>query len=210
MFDSRRYRPVDETLVDSFLRTQRHGTLMACVPGESPQASILPYLLTESGEVELHLVQADALFGAIDMTAKASLFVDDFLAYTPHHWVDPVDGSQSTLHFRAVLLQGTATISTEPADVAAALHRLVTAYGHGPDYRPVVDDELYGPNLRRLAAVRIVIEHRQAKFKVGRGSEDERLDLARRLRERGTPGDERAADVVTDLASSRGGTLPST
>lgn len=180
---------------------------MGCAPGESPQASILPYLVTDSGDVELHFVRADALFDAIVAAPKVSLLVDDFLADTPHHWVDPVDGSESTLHFRAVLLQGTATLSTDPDVVAAALHRLVTAYGHGPDYRPVADDELYGPDLRRLAVVTIAVEHRQAKFKVGMGSEAERLDLARRLRERGAPGDDRAADVVAELAPSRGGTV---
>lgn len=209
MFDSRKYRPVDETLVDGFLRSQRHGTLMACAPGAAPQASILPYLLTDTGDLELHCVQADALFEAMQASPKVSLLVDDSLADTPHHWVDPVDGSESTLHFRALLLQGTAALSTDPDDVAAALHRLVTAYGHGPDYRPVTNDELYGPNLRRLAVVRIAIEHRQAKFKVGKGSEDERRDLARRLRERRAPGDDRAADVVTELAPSRGGTVAS-
>ena len=206
MFDSRKYRPVDAALVESFLRTQRHGTLMACAPGQAPQASILPYLLTDDDTAELHCVQADALHAAMTVAPKVSLLVDDYLTDTPHDWVDPVDGSESTLHFRAVLLQGTATLSTDPADVAAALHRLVTAFGHGPDYRPVVDDELYGPQLRRLAVVRIAIDERQAKFKVGRGSEDERLDLARRLRERGASGDERAADVITELAPSRGGT----
>lgn len=207
MFDSRKYRPVDESLVDGFLRGQRHGTLMACAPGQAPQASILPYLLTDDGGVELHCVQADALFEAMSVAPQVSLLVDDFLADTPHDWVDPVDGSESTLHFRAVLLQGAATLSTDPDDVAAALHRLVLAYGHGPDYRPVVNDELYGPNLRRLAVVRIAVEHRQAKFKVGRGAEDERLELADRLRARGASGDDRAADVIAELAPSRGGTV---
>ncbi len=207
MFDSRKYRPVDESIVDAFLRTQRHGTLIACAPGEAPQASILPYLLTDTGDLELHIVQADALLDAIAHAPKVSLLVDDYLTDTPHHWVDPVDGSESTLHFRAVLLQGTATVSTEPDVVAGALHRLVSAYGHGPDYRPVTDDELYGPQLRRLAVVRIAIESRQAKFKVGRGTEEDRLRLADHLRERGAAGDDRAAAIVTELAPSRGGTV---
>ena len=41
MFDSRKYRPVDESLVEEFLRTQRHGTLMACAPGEEERVSRL-------------------------------------------------------------------------------------------------------------------------------------------------------------------------
>lgn len=173
---------------------------MACAPGEAPQASILPFLLLDDDTIELHCVQADATFKAASANPSVTLLVSDFLAFTPHEWVDPVDGSQATLQFQAALLHGRATLSTDPADVAAALARLIDAYGHGPEYQPVADNELYGPHLRRLAAVRIAIESRQAKFKVAKGTIDERRGIARRLRERGMPNDARAADVIDELA----------
>jgi len=200
MYDSRKYRPTDPALADEFLAAQRHATLMACAPGAAPQASILPYLFTDPDTVELHCVQADATFAAVRANAAVSLLVSDYLAATPHHWVDPVDGSQSTLHFEAVLLHGTATVTTEPAEVAAALARLVEHVGHGPDYAPVVDDERYGPQLRRLAVVRIHVLERQVKFKVGSGDIDRRTHLAEQLRARDEPGDRRAADEFERLA----------
>lgn len=199
MFDSRKYRPVDDSLVAEFIASQRHGMLMAAAPGAAPQVSLLPFLPTEHG-IELHCVQADATFGAIRANPHVSFLVSDYLAYTPHDFVDPVDGSQSTLHFEAVLMRGTAEVSTEPADVAAALARLVDAFGHGPDYEPVEDNERYGPQLRRLAVVRVTVTDRQAKFKVGSGDVQRRLSIAAQLRERGEPNDARAADVIERLA----------
>ena len=200
MFDSRKYRPADDSIANEFLAAQRHGTLMACAPGAAPQASILPYLFVAPNVVELHCVQADATFAAVRANAAVSLLVSDFLAYTPHHWVDPVDGSEATLHFEAVLLHGTATVATEPDEVAAALARLMQHVGHGPDYAPVVDDERYGPQLRRLAAVRIHVTGRQVKFKVGSSDMARRQRLADELRARDEPGDRRAADEFERLA----------
>src|SRR3982751_6046053 len=121
MFDSRKYRLEDEAVIGEFVRRQRHATLMAAAPGAAPQASILPFVFLDERTVELHCVQADATFAAAQANPHVSLLISDFLAYTPHHWIDPVDASQSTLQFEAVLLQGVATLSTEPAEVAAAL-----------------------------------------------------------------------------------------
>jgi transcriptional regulator len=206
VFDSRKYRPEDDALVERFLAAQRHATLIAAPPDASPQASILPYLLLPDGSVELHCVQADATFAAMRANPLVSLLVSDYLAYTPHHWVDPVDGSMSTLHFEAVLLRGTAELSTEPGDVAAALARLVTAFGHGPSYEPITDNSRYGPQLRRLAAVRVHVTERQAKFKTGQGTLEQRLSLTEHLRERAEPGDARAAHVIERAARERAAT----
>jgi predicted FMN-binding regulatory protein PaiB len=200
MFDSRKYRPQDPALVEDFIRSQRHATLMAAAPGEAPQASILPFVLLDDDTVELHCVQADATFRAAAANPQVSLLISDFLAFTPHEWIDPVDGSEATLQFQAVLLQGRATLSTDPAEVAGALARLMEAYGHGPQYRPVTDDELYGPQLRRLGTIRLAIETRQAKFKAGTGDAEQRIQIAEHLRARGGPNDGRAADVIEALA----------
>lgn len=173
---------------------------MAAAPGMAPEASILPFVLLDEHTVELHCVQADATFKAASANANVSLLVSDFLAFTPHHWIDPNDASEGTLQFEAVLLRGVASLSTDPSDVASALSRLTHAYGHGPSLRPITDDEFYGPQLRRLAAVRIAISSRQAKFKVGKGDVEQRQSIAAHLRQRGEPNDARAADEIERLA----------
>src|SRR5260370_33560766 len=57
--------------------------------------------------------------------------------------------------------------------------------------------DFYGARLKRLATMQLRIVRRHVKFKTGPagGAETERK-VAGRLRERGQPGDSRAADVV--------------
>lgn len=209
MYDSRKYRPDDEALIADFLRSQRHATLLATAPRLFPQASILPFVFVDVDTVELHAVQADPTFRALEANPNATLLVSDYLAYSPHHWLDPNDQSEATLHFEAVLLHGTATLSVDPQAVADALTRLTDLHGHGPDATPItVDDPLYNQQLRRLGVVRIAVVERQVKFKTGMGTPEQRLDLARHLRERNEPNDRRAADVIETVTARWSG--PST
>ena len=193
MYPSARY-PTDLDEAERWVATMRHATLIATAPGRPPEASILPFV-KEGDLIELHCVQEDPTFGALQENPLASLLVSDFLAFTPHHWVDPQDGGRGTLNFRAVLYRCRAELSTEPGDVAAALRRLLAAYEPGASYEPIQDGRYYGQRLRRLAAVRLTVLDRQAKFKVGPAGVD-RAMMAGRLRERGWPGDERAAAEI--------------
>jgi predicted FMN-binding regulatory protein PaiB len=96
-----------------------------------------------------------------------------------------------------VTFECVATVSTEPADVAAALRKLVGTYEAGRSYRAIADDEFYGARLRRLASLRLQIVRSQAKFKVGpAGSDDAKRQVASELRARAEAGDGRAADVI--------------
>src|SRR3712207_3457843 len=148
MYDSAKYR-IDEAAVDAFVAGQRHGTLVATPPDGHPQVSILPFL--KRGDlIELHCVRADPTFAAVRANPRASFLVSDFLAFSPHDWVDPVDGGRATLHFRAVAYSCEATTSTDPAEVAGALARLLAAYEPGASYEPLRDGDFYGPRLRRL------------------------------------------------------------
>jgi transcriptional regulator len=195
MYDSARYR-VDAEIADAFVASQRHGTLIATPPGGHPQASLLPFL-KDGDVIELHCVQEDPVFAAARANPRVTFLVSDFLAFSRHDWVDPVDGGRATLNFRAVAFECEATVSTEPAAVAAALARLLAAYEPGASYTPVGDGEFYGPRLRRLAALQLRVLRSQAKFKVGpAGPEETKRGVAAHLRQRGLPGDARAADVI--------------
>src|ERR1700693_3690487 len=106
----------------------RHGTLIACTADGYPQVSILPFVKTDD-VIELHCVQEDPTFGAVQANSKVTFFVSDFLAWSPHSWVDERDAGRATLHFRAVAFECDAErISTDPDDVAGALHRLLGSY----------------------------------------------------------------------------------
>jgi len=195
MYDSPLY-PVSQEDADAFVASMRHGTLIATAPGGHPQVSILPFV-REGDAIDLHCVQADPTFAAVLANPRVTFFVSDFLAFSPHDWVNAEDAGRATLHFRAVTFECVATVSTEPDDVAAALRKLLAAYEPQSAYREVIDDEFYGARLRRLASLKLRIVRSQAKFKVGPAASDQvKRKVARQMRERGEPGDARAADVI--------------
>jgi predicted FMN-binding regulatory protein PaiB len=196
MYPSPRYL-TSARAADQFVASQRCGTLIATPPDGHPQISLLPFV--KSGDhIEIHCVQADPTFRALVANPRVTFLVADFLAFSPHDWIDPQDAGRATLHFRAVAFACTATYSTDPADVAGALRRLVAAYEPEAGYVPIADSAFYGPRLRRLAAVQLAIVERQAKFKVGPAAPpaDARARVVAGLRARSQPDDERAARII--------------
>src|SRR5262245_15662874 len=156
----------DPEKVERFVAEQRHGYLIATGADGFQSVSILPFV-KQGDEIELHCVQEDPTFIALQTNPRATFFVSDFLAFSPHYWVEPKNAGRATLHFKAVQFSCEATTSTNPDDVAAALRRVVAQYEPGATYRPLVDGDYYGPRLRRLGTVRLRIVRTEAKFKVG-------------------------------------------
>jgi hypothetical protein len=203
VFASSNYPP-DQAAADRFVAEMRHGTLIACPADGYPQVSILPFV--KKGDViELHCVQADPTFDAVRANPRVTFFVSDFLAWSPHSWVSDQDAGRATLHFRAVAFEcDVERVSTDPNDVAGALSRLLAAYEPGASYEPMKMGEFYGPRLQRLATMTLRIVRRHIKFKTGpAGTAETKLRVAAKLRERGQPGDLRAADVIEAYATNR-------
>ena len=196
MYRSPKYPPNPED-VEEFVASMRHGTIVATPPEGFPQLSILPFVKT-GDEIELHFVQRDSTFIALQANPRCTFFVSDFLAFTPHYFADPEDAGSATLHFRAVAFECEARlISTEPADVAAALARLLAHHEPGASYETPAVNERYGARLSMLGTARLSIVRTDAKFKTGLSGGRERKQLVvDKLRERSGPGDQRAADVI--------------
>ena len=202
MYDSANY-PTSPEEAEAFVQSMRHGTLIAVAPGGHPQISILPFVKS-AGVIDVHCVQADPVFAAVTQNPRVTFLVSDFLAFSPHDWVNAGDAARATLHFRAVQYECDAAVDTDPAAVAAALAALLRRQEPDATYRPLADDEIYGPRLRRLAALRLTIVRQQAKFKVGPAGPDElKLTIAARLRERDELGDTRAAAIIEARVDDR-------
>jgi hypothetical protein len=196
MFASSSYPP-DEAAAERFAAEMRHGTLIACTANGYPQVSVLPFV--KIGDViELHCVQGDPTFDAVQASPRVTFFLSDFLAWSPHDWVDDLDAGRATLHFRAVAFEcDVERVSTDPNDVAGALGRLLAAYEPGASYEPVKMGEYYGPRLRLLATIRLRVVRRHIKFKTGpAGTRATKQRVVDRLRERGHGGDLRAAEII--------------
>ena len=166
--------------------------------------SILPFVRTDD-VIELHCVQADPTFDAVKANPRVTFFVSDYLAWSPHNWVDERDAGRATLHFRAVAFECDAErVSTDPNDVAGALQRLLRSYEPGATYEPVQMGEFYGARLRRLATMRLRILRSHIKFKTGpAGTAETKQKVADRLRESGRAGDLRAAEVIEASLADR-------
>ena len=196
MFASSNYPP-DVEAAERFVAEMRHGTLIATSPEGYPQVSILPFVKTGT-LIELHCVQADPTFDAVRANPRVTFFVSDFLAWSPHNWVNEQDAGRATLHFRAVAFEcDVERTSTNPEDVAGALSRLLATYEPGASYEPVKMGEFYGSRLRRLATMRLRVVRTHIKFKTGpAGTPETKRRVAAKLRDRAEPGDLRAADVI--------------
>jgi len=196
VFASSNYPP-DQAAADRFVAGMRHGTLIACTAEGHPQVSILPFVKTDD-LIELHCVQADPTFDAVRANPRVTFFVSDFLAFSPHSWGSDQDAGRATLHFRAVAFEcDVERLSTDPNDVAGALSRLLARYEPGASYEPMMMGEFYGPRLQRLATMRLRIVRSHIKFKTGpAGTAETKRRVAAKLRERGQPGDVRAAEVI--------------
>jgi len=190
--------PTTPEQIDEFVASMLHGTIVAAPHGGYPQVSILPFVKT-GDEIELHFVQKDTTFEALQGNPRCTFLVSDFLAFTPHTFVDPVDAGMATLHFRAVAYECEARfISTKPEDVAGALGRLLAHHEPAGRYEPMGVNERYGARLGMLGTARLTIVGTQAKFKVGGSVPAVRQEVADQLRGRSGPGDARAADVIED------------
>jgi hypothetical protein len=122
MYPSPRYVTAPRA-VERFVKSQRHGTLIATPADGHPQISLLPFV--ETGDhIEIHCVQADPTFQALIANPRVTFLVSEFLAFSPHDWINPEDAGRATLHFRAVAFECDASYSTDPTDVADALRRL--------------------------------------------------------------------------------------
>lgn len=195
MYDSAKYR-IDPADAEAFVQRQHHGTLVATDARGWPQVTILPFIKTDD-LIELHAVQGDSTLAALQQNPKATFLVEDYLTWTPHWFQSERDGGQATLHFLAVAYECEATVSTAPADVAAALSRLVRTY-EGPDaaYEPIEDGDFYGSRLRRLATIQLRVLRAQAKFKAGGSTADMKQNTLTGLRDRRQPGDDRATAII--------------
>jgi nitroimidazol reductase NimA-like FMN-containing flavoprotein (pyridoxamine 5'-phosphate oxidase superfamily) len=203
MYDSPNY-PTGAEEADEFVAAARHGTLLACAPDGFPQATIVPFA-RDDDTIRVHLVGADPTCAALRANPSASFLVSEFLAWTPHDWVEPDNAARATLHFRAVLFSGTATVSDDPEDVASVLRLLLDRYEPEGTYDPITPaDQRYGSRITRLAAVTLRVTAVQRKFKLGPyGPPELTRSVAGRLRERGLPLDAYAADVMTRVLDAR-------
>lgn len=166
MIDYPYYRPSPAELT-AFIEAQRMGRLVTADATGRPHIGLYPFVM--NGEaVEVHLVKGDAQVADLRANPQVVFEVDEILTFVPSYLEHPESAQAADHYYRAAIVEGEASVSSDPEMVAAHLRRLVARYQPERGYREVTaTDPLYAPALSRLATVRIQPARVWAKFKMG-------------------------------------------
>ena len=191
------YARIPREDIDRFVETQAMGRLVTVGEDGTPHLGLYNFV-READALELHLVRADEQIADLKARPRAVFEVDEVLAVIPSYWVHPEYAGSATAYHRTVIFECLAAVSEDPAVVAAQQQRLLAKHQPEGGFKPLsVEDPLYTGALNHLAAVKLQITRCRAKFKLGQNRPVEaRRRVIAALRERGRPGDARAADAL--------------
>src|SRR5262249_4863114 len=146
----------------------------------------------------LHMGRGDEQVSALRSTGRATLVFQDILAVIPSYWVDAHYGGAATTYYRYAAFTCAARVIEEPAEVVSVLQGLMDRFQPEKGYEPLsAGSERYRKSVESLAIAELKVLSVDAKWKLGQNRpEAVRLEVAKRLRERGEGHDARAADEI--------------
>jgi predicted FMN-binding regulatory protein PaiB len=202
VYHSAKFPTPPVSTVYEFLRRRTAGVVIAG-GGESPETTLIPYVLTGSVDgpwtVTVHLVRDDATYRRIRAGDPAAVLVEEALAFLPHTVFDPRDSNRAMLLFREVLLQGPARAVEDPEAIAEALNRLAQFLEPGLPFDRVTAAGAYAPRIGQIAVVEWQVERWQAKWKLAQNEPPAvRQAIVDFLSRRGQPIDQLTVDVLKD------------
>jgi len=192
------YTNIPPEEVDRFVRSREMGRLVTVGGDGTPHIGLYPFVY-DGETIEIHLVRRDEQMTDLRARPRCLFEVDEVLAVIPSYWVHPESAVTATAYHRTVIFECVATVSDDAAVLAEQQMRLLGRYQPEGGFRPVTaDDPLYRGAIDHIAAVRLAITVRRAKFKLGQNRPlDVRGRIVEELRKRGRPTDGQAADAVT-------------
>jgi len=204
------YSDVPDAELDRFVESQELGRLITVGADGTPHIGLYPFV-RDGAAIDLHLVQADEQIADLDARPRCVFEVDETLAVIPSYWVHSEYAGSATAYHRTVIFECVGAVIRDPVAVAAQQVRLLARYQPEGGFRPLDPvDPLYRGALAQLAAVRLEVTTRRAKFKLGQNRPAEaRRRIISELRKRGRPHDGRAADALAWTLGADGGATPS-
>ena len=191
------YADIARDDVDRFVQSQEMGRLVTMGEDGTPHLGLYNFVY-DGTVLELHLVRADEQVADLRAQPRCLFEVDEILAVIPSHWVHPEYAGSATAYHRTAIFECRGAVAEDPAEVLAQQVRLLAKHQPEGGYRPLgVEDPLYRGALGQLAAVRLQVTAVRAKFKLAQNRPVEaRRKIIALLRQRGRPGDGRAADAL--------------
>ena len=191
------YADIARDEVDRFVQSQEMGRLVTVGEDGTPHLGLYNFAY-DGISLELHLVRADEQVADLKARPRCLFEVDEILAVIPSHWVHPEYAGSATAYHRTAIFECGGAVAEDPAEVLAQQVRLLAKHQPEGGYRALgVEDPLYRGALGQLAAVRLQVTAVRSKFKLGQNRPVEaRRKIIALLRQRGRPGDGRAADAL--------------
>ena len=191
------YADIARDDVDRFVQSQEMGRLVTVGEDGTPHLGLYNFVY-DGISLELHLVRADEQVADLKARPRCLFEVDEILAVIPSHWVHPEYAGSATAYHRTAIFECGGAVAEDPAEVLAQQVRLLAKHQPEGGYRPLgVEDPLYRGALGQLAAVRLQVTAVRPKFKLAQNRPVEtRREIIALLRQRGRPGDARAADAL--------------
>jgi uncharacterized protein len=191
------YSDVSSENIDAFVHECELGRLVTVSADGRPRIGLYPFVY-DAGAIELHLNRRDEQLADLATCSRCLFEVDDVLAIVPSYWMHAENATLATAYHRTVAFDCTATVSDDASMLAAQQLRLLARYQPEGGFRSVApEDPMYRGMLGMLCSVKLAIDARHVKFKLGQNRSPElRSKIAGELRKRGRPNDARAADAL--------------
>jgi uncharacterized protein len=161
-----------------------------------PRLTALNYAY--DGRILWHGAVAGERFECLKKDPRATFFAVSLQTYLPSHFLYEENASGSSVAFKSVAVRGRCRLIDDLKEKCAVLNLLMEKYQPEGRYRRLSpEDEMYEKILRATGAFALFPEEMTGKFKFAQQkSEDDRRQIAAKLRERGKPSDLLVADAM--------------
>jgi hypothetical protein len=161
-----------------------------------PRLTALNYAY--DGRILWHGAVAGERFECLKKDPRANFFAVSLQTYLPSHFLSEEDAAGSSVAFKSVAVRGRCRFIEDSAEKCAILNLLMEKYQPEGRYRRLSpEDGMYKKVLRATGVFALVPEAMTGKFKFAQQkSEEERRQIAAKLRERGNPSDLLVADEM--------------
>jgi nitroimidazol reductase NimA-like FMN-containing flavoprotein (pyridoxamine 5'-phosphate oxidase superfamily) len=186
----------DQSRIEEVLKSAEIGYLAFNGADGWPRMTALNYAY--DGRILWHGAVAGERFESLKKDPRATFFAVSLQTYLPSYFLFEEDASGSSVAFKSVTVRGRCQLIEDPEEKCVVLNLLMEKYQPEGRYRRLsAEEEMYKKVLRMTSAFALIPETMTGKFKFAQQkSEEERRQIAAKLRERGNPADLLVAEEI--------------
>jgi len=183
------FEVVDKSRIEEVLMRAEIGHLAFNGPDGWPRGTALNYAY--DGRIVWHGAVAGERYECLKQDPRATFLAVSLQTYLPSHFLSEENATGSSVAFKSVAVRGRCRFIEDPEEKCVVLNLLMEKYQPEGRYKKITpEDEMYKKVLRATGVFALIPEAMTGKFKLAQQkSEDDRRQLAAKLRERGAPSD---------------------